>query len=291
MDLKLIEDLSALHQHGSFVLAAQARHVTHPAFGRRIRALEAWAGAALVQRGRAPVLLTPAGLALLADAQPLLATLLRTRAALASRGDAASAVVRVGTGRTLARTVVADWLARMWGARSPLKHQRVDLITGAMAECAARLEQGSIDLLCCYEHPALSVKLSAQRFRHITLATDRLVPVQRAHKSHSGAEPWIAYADSLSLGRLLQDHIQRNALVLPTPRIVCDSADAMLELALKGLGLAWLPWSLAGAACRQGLLTRVQGRGEDLAFDVRLYRPRAKQAPGVEALWAATQEA
>jgi LysR family transcriptional regulator, hypochlorite-specific transcription factor HypT len=57
------------------------------------------------------------------------------------------------------------------------------------------------------------------------------------------------------------------------------------------LGLAWLPWSLAGAACRQGLLTRVQGRGEDLAFDVRLYRPRATQAPGVEALWAATQEA
>ncbi|WP_241119334.1 helix-turn-helix domain-containing protein, partial [Achromobacter xylosoxidans] len=38
-DLKLLEDLIALAQSGSFVRAAEARHVTHPAFGRRIRAL------------------------------------------------------------------------------------------------------------------------------------------------------------------------------------------------------------------------------------------------------------
>ena len=61
MDIKLIEDLVALRQHGSFVLAAEARHVTHPAFGRRVRALEAWAGVPLVARGRSPVRLTPAG--------------------------------------------------------------------------------------------------------------------------------------------------------------------------------------------------------------------------------------
>jgi DNA-binding transcriptional LysR family regulator len=41
VDLKLFEDLVALARERSFVRAAEARHVTHPAFGRRIRALEA----------------------------------------------------------------------------------------------------------------------------------------------------------------------------------------------------------------------------------------------------------
>ena len=44
MDLKLLEDLAALAHERSFVRAAEARHVTHPAFGRRIRSLEAWVG-------------------------------------------------------------------------------------------------------------------------------------------------------------------------------------------------------------------------------------------------------
>jgi LysR family transcriptional regulator, hypochlorite-specific transcription factor HypT len=53
MDLKLIEDLMALQRCGSYVRAAEERHVTHPAFGRRIRSLEAWAGVPLVlQRPR-----------------------------------------------------------------------------------------------------------------------------------------------------------------------------------------------------------------------------------------------
>jgi DNA-binding transcriptional LysR family regulator len=80
MDIKLIEDLVALRQHGSFVRAAEARHVTHPAFGRRVRALETWAGVPLVARGRAPVRPTPAGEYLLGEAGPLLAGLARVRA-------------------------------------------------------------------------------------------------------------------------------------------------------------------------------------------------------------------
>ena len=47
MQLKWLEDLVALAQTRSFSRAAELRHVTHPAFGRRIKALEDWAGAAL----------------------------------------------------------------------------------------------------------------------------------------------------------------------------------------------------------------------------------------------------
>ena len=36
-----------------------------------------------------------------------------------------------------------------------------------------------MDFLICYEHPALSNPLTGQRFRHVTLANDRLMPVAR----------------------------------------------------------------------------------------------------------------
>jgi LysR family transcriptional regulator, hypochlorite-specific transcription factor HypT len=291
VDLKLIEDLAALAQHQSFTRAAQARHITHPAFGRRIRALEAWAGRALVDRTTPSPTLTAEGRALLDEAQPLIATLARQRVRWQTRSNgSATPPVRVGTGRTLARTLVADWLVRR---HSQLKGQRVELVTRSMAEVAALFEQGEVDLLCCYEHPALSVKLSAQRFAHLALAQDRLVPVARRDAAgrvrHSlDSTAWIDYAPSLSLGRLLADHLARRPIDLPPASWVCDSADVMLELALKGVGVAWLPWSLAVADCKRGLLKPLGGKADEVHFEVRLYRPRTKQREVVEKLWAAT---
>lgn len=293
MDLKLIEDLVALQAARSFVRAAEARHVTHPAFGRRIRALEAWAGVPLVDRSRQPVQLTPAGLALVAQAEPLVAALAQTRAqwqAEAADPLRARPLLRVGTGRTLARTLVADWLAR---SRRLLRGARVDLHTRTMQEIAAMFEQGAVDLLCCYDHPALSIRLSPQRFRYTTLAGDKLVPVVRADAARAAgaldSAPLIAYAATLSLGRLLQDHLVRaHPGAQERTSLVCDSADAMHELAIKGLGMAWLPWSLVAADCKRGLLTALGGRSEEVHFEVRLYRPRARQSALVEAVWAAS---
>jgi DNA-binding transcriptional LysR family regulator len=68
MQLKWFEDFLALAQTRSFSRAAELRHVTHPAFGRRIKALEEWSGATLIERGCSPINLTPAGERLLDDA-------------------------------------------------------------------------------------------------------------------------------------------------------------------------------------------------------------------------------
>ena len=291
LDTRLLEDLAALAAAGSLSRAAAARHVTHPAFGRRIRQLEAWAGVALVEHGRSPLRLTPAGQELLDQTQPLLATLVQTRARLKARSapDSGIPVLRVGTGRTLARTLVADWLARL---RAPLKDARVHVVTRSMAEVAALFEQGEVDLLCCYEHPALSMRLSAQRFTHLTLAQDKLVPVAQADAHGAPRHTFargrlIDYASTLTLGRLTRDHLERSSHGL-APALVADSADAMAAFVERGLGFAWLPWSLVAPACRQGTLAIIGGRAEQIPFDVRLYRPRARLAEALEAVWATT---
>ena len=44
METKWLEDFVSLAETHSFSRSAQLRHVTQPAFSRRIQALEAWAG-------------------------------------------------------------------------------------------------------------------------------------------------------------------------------------------------------------------------------------------------------
>jgi DNA-binding transcriptional LysR family regulator len=294
MDLKLLEDLLALAQERSFVRAAEKRNVTHPAFGRRIRTLETWAGKPLVERGRNPVQLTEAGLLLLAQARLVVQGMNQTWLQLHNPLAQAGRVLRLATGRTLARTVVADWLVQMSKPRGPLHGCKVDVRTGSLSDVAAMLEREEVDLVCCYEHPAMSIKLTNTRFRHLNMAHDKLVPVSRANAQGTAMHavdggPLIVYSPTLSLSALLATHMP-----LQTPeaqariRYVSDSADAMQEFAVKGLGIAWLPWSMVAADCKRGTLVALGKRSDEVHFEVRLYRRASRQSPEIEAVWAAT---
>lgn len=300
MDLKLFEDLIALARTQSFVRAAEMRHVTHPAFGRRIRALEVWAGSPLVERNRTPVQLTPEGEVMLKTAERTVESVANARSQIQRHGTNQGMSLRIGTGRTLARTLVADWLARITHMpRSPLRGKaQIDIITGATSDLAGMLEQSKVDMLCCYEHRALSVPLNGHRYRHLTLSTEKLVPVSVADAQGkprysligaSQATPLIAYGIGLSMERLLSEHFERNPLAGMNVFLRCDSADAVYEFVKKGLGVAWLPWSMVAADCQRRNMMVLGGRSDEVPFEVRLYRPRARQADVVEAVWAATE--
>lgn len=60
MQLEWLEDFIELVRTRSLLRAAETRCVTHPAFGRRIRALEGWVGAPWMERSRAAALDTAA---------------------------------------------------------------------------------------------------------------------------------------------------------------------------------------------------------------------------------------
>ena len=75
VDHKWLEDFIALARERSFSRAAEQRHVTQPQFSRRIRALELWVGADLINRAGMPLSLTAAGEALLPVASRAVASL------------------------------------------------------------------------------------------------------------------------------------------------------------------------------------------------------------------------
>ena len=75
VETKWLEDFVSLAETRSFSRAAQLRHITQPAFSRRIQALEAWAGVDLVDRSAYPTRLTPAGQTLYGQALEILQSL------------------------------------------------------------------------------------------------------------------------------------------------------------------------------------------------------------------------
>ena len=100
MHIRWLEDFVCLAQAGSLARAAELRNVTPPAFGRRMQAVEVWAGAPLIDRSAFPVRLTAEGRQFLEAAQSALRTLDETRLALRAAHRADASTVTIATGKT-----------------------------------------------------------------------------------------------------------------------------------------------------------------------------------------------
>ncbi len=291
MQMKWLEDFLLLAQERSFTRAAELRHVTHPAFGRRIRALEAWTGTALVVSGSSPVRLTPAGEAFLETCGLMTRTLAQSHEELQAIAGLQARAITLVTGRTLARTIVADWLVRLGPL---LQSNPLTVETRSLHETVTMLEQDEIQFSLLYHHPAIAVRLDARQFTHVHVASDRLVPVSRTDAAglalHSfaapGSVPYLSFPHRMALGRLVEDHLSQNPQAPRLHRILeCDSADAQYEYVHKGMGVAWLPWSMVHADCKAGRLALAGDRAMEIRFDVRLYRPKRRLSPAAEEFW------
>lgn len=293
MQLKWLEDFAALAQARNFSRAAELRNVTHPAFGRRIKALEVWAGTPLIERGSSPVTLTSAGVSLLDNAQQMMRSVGHAREELLGAAGRQENTVTLATGRTLARTLVADWLVKL----QPLLVKaggEFRVLTRALAETAQLLERGDADFMLTYHHPLLALRLNAKQYIHLSLGQDRLVPLTRANANGQGLHeferghpaPYLAYAGTLALSRLVEDHLANNPHAPTLCRVVeCDSADALMEYTLKGLGVAWLPWSMAASGVKAGQLAPVGDKRLEIGFEVRICRAKRRLSPLAENIW------
>lgn len=295
MDHKWLEDFVALARDRSFSRAAEQRHVTQPQFSRRIRALEMWVGADLVNRSSVPLGLTPAGEELLPVA----------RRAVAGLGDVRERIrnaqggvdwVTLATGRTLSRTAVPGWLQKVKRAAGEF---RLRLVTGSIHEGATALEQGAADFLLSFTHPRLPLVLDEQLFEGITLGTDELLAVSAPrpdgkpqHALPGSARkpvPVLGYAPTLALSQILQDGLSRDARELHLHTVTeSDFAESLHEQALQGVGLAWLPRALVAGDLQSGRLVAAGGRTGGIGYEIRLYRSRSPRNALVQRVWSAS---
>jgi DNA-binding transcriptional LysR family regulator len=300
METKWLEDFVSLAETRSFSRSAQLRHVTQPAFSRRIQALEAWAGTDLVDRSSYPTRLTPAGETLYAQSIEMLQALHNTRAMLRGHASAGHDVIEFAVPHTLAFTFFPAWVSSLREKFGPIKSR---LIALNVHDAAMRLVEGSCDVLIAYHHAAQPLQLDADRYEMLTLGRETLAPyckpddkgepMFRLPGRPSHPLPYLGYAPGAYLGQVTDLLLKQSGTAIHLDRVYeTDMAEGLKVMALEGHGIAFLPHSAVAKELRaRKLVSPVppELQGMEVAMDVRAYRgrPSGKQpAKGTaQALW------
>ncbi len=285
METKWLEDFVSLAETRSFSRSAQLRHVTQPAFSRRIQALEAWAGTDLVDRSSYPTRLTAAGNTLYDQALEVLQALQNTRAMLRAHTSAGTDMIEFAVPHTLAFTFFPAWVSALRADFGPLKSR---LIALNVHDAVMRLVEGGCDLLISYHHPSQPLQLDPDRYEMVTLGQEVLAPYAKA-----GADgqplfclpgrpgeplPYLGYAPGAYLGRVTELILKQAGTAIHLDRVYeTDMAEGLKAMALEGHGVAFLPYSAVKKELRsRKLLSAAPPDAQDLqmVMEVRAYREK-----------------
>lgn len=298
METKWLEDFVSLAETRSFSRSAQLRHVTQPAFSRRIQALEAWAGLDLVDRSSYPTRLTPAGETFHSQALEILGSLQATRNMMRGHQVAGQDMIEFAVPHSLAFTFFPHWVMDLRKRFGAVKSR---LIALNVHDAVMQLTEGSCDLLIAYHHPSLPLQLSPDRYEMLSLGHETLAAYAKADADgqpmfHIPAAPgirvpFLSYAAGAYLGRLVELIVKLSQTPLNLdPIYETDMAEGLKAMALEGHGLAFLPGSSVKKELKSKRLVRAAAPGVcELSMEVRIYRERPEVArhikPGAQALW------
>jgi len=297
VETKWLEDFVSLAETRSFSRSAQLRHVTQPAFSRRIQALEAWAGVDLVDRSSYPTRLTPAGETLHAQALEILAALQSARNLMRSQRATGQDVIEFAVPHTLAFTFFPHWLMELRGRFGQVKTR---LIALNVHDAVLRFTEAGCDLLIAYHHASAPLQLAPERYEMLSLGHETLAAYAKADAegqplfrllSGGVPVPLLAYATGAYMGHMVEQIIRQ----MPSPPALettyeTDMAEGLKAMALEGHGLAFLPASSVRNELRARRLVPAAPPGVgELTMEVRLYRERPENArhakAAVQALW------
>jgi DNA-binding transcriptional LysR family regulator len=301
MNLSWLEDFLALAASGNFSRAAEERHMTQPAFSRRIRALEEWLGTDLFDRSSQPARLTATGEWFRDTAQELLARVTRIPGEAKAVAESHSTTLRFAATHALSFTFLTSWLQGL-EARTALGP--ISLVSDVLARCEAMLLQSQVQFVMSHAHEQSSSQLLAHDFPFVRVGSDQLIAVSAPDASgrprhdlvHAmagsatpgSAVPVLGYSAESGLGRILREVrgpvIERSAA---NSVFTAHLASVLRTMALDGRGLAWLPQTLIAQDLTAGRLVEAAPSQWRISLEIRLYRDRALMGKAAEEFWKA----
>jgi DNA-binding transcriptional LysR family regulator len=291
MNLTWLEDFLALAASGNFSRAAEERARSQPAFSRRIRGLEEWIGAALIDRSSQPATLTEAGEWFRGAAEDLLARVARLPGEARRIHEAETQTLRIASTHALSFTFLPQWLRRLEATASL---GQVQLMSDVLARCEALMLQSKVQFVLSHAHAKAPGALDADGCRCARVGQDVLLPVSQPDAAGqprhalSGGEPaaLLQYGDESGLGRILRTVLGRR-LERASRQVVftAQAASVLRTMALDGRGLAWLPETLVRDDIAAGRLVPAAGEEWNVPLEIRLYRERAPLGRVAEAFW------
>jgi len=312
MELKWLEDFVSLAETHSFSRSAALRHVTQPAFSRRIQALEAWLGTELIDRSVYPTRLTAAGQVFYEQALAMLSQFHEARTLLRGHTATPAATIEFAVPHTLSLTYFPRWLHTVEAklGRVPARLRALNVHDAVLS-----LVEGGCDLVMGYHHPSHPVTLDPARYDTLTLGIESISPYSaparagRARYTLPGAPdaptPYLSYTPNAYLGRMTEVIVANAPTRLWLDLVYeTDMAEGLKAMALAGHGVAFLPHSAVEDAVADGSLIRLDraARGAregqfTLDMEIRLYRDKLAahgddpRRARVSAVWSAAADA
>ncbi|NYT37402.1 LysR family transcriptional regulator [Allopusillimonas soli] len=272
-----IEDFLTLAETGSFSGAAALRHVTQPAFSRRIQQLETWLGVELVDRRSQPMHLTAVAQRYVPAFQALLRDMHQLRNRMqAEHNGSARIVLATQHSLTMARLPP---LLELFMACSPPRID-VNVRSEDHDECVAVFLRGEADLLLCMEEQHDPLYTLIPDSLRLPMGYETLVPLS-APGMHGGAlhQPQadkplnlLAFPSDSFLGRIMYKQAFPALMQYHNVEIVHESVflAGVKEMLLAGFGMAWLPQSLVERELKAGALVILTNGDDDVFQPVRL---------------------
>ena len=293
MEIAWLEDFLALSATLNFSRAAEMRNLTQPTFSRRIRNLEGWLGVALIDRSTFPATLTPEGKSFRKTAEEMVQMIYRERDHYHGVSRSRSAFVSFATLHTIAISFYPDWIREIETTLGPM---RARMVCAPLHDCVDALSSGGCDFMLCYFHPSGPLLLNGADYPSLKVAQERLVPVSAPDRNgkplHALKGPgghrvaYLDYAPHTFIIKLI------NKLVANQPRApVLDPvyenglAVALKAMALKGLGMTWLPETSVAAELAEGQLVYAGGPSWTTMMELRIYRSAKSGKREAERLW------
>ncbi|WP_299773986.1 LysR family transcriptional regulator [uncultured Tateyamaria sp.] len=293
MELKWLEDFAALVRTGNFSRAAEERHVTQPAYSRRIRALEYWLGVTLFDRSSFPVQLTSAGEEFLPKAQALIADINLSRQDLRLMHAQDKTSVRIVTLHTLSISFLPP-IVRDFVRENPEASISILPSVQGVEQYFEALLTGVADVLLTYDtgDTVLDVDaLSQIEIRQID--ADRLIPVMSPSLRATLPRDWIEAQKPIPLLAYSSFSFSDRIVQPVLPRLQCSFrkvfesplSESLRRVALDGTGVAWLPERLVRQDLKAGSLIEMEGADLAPVVTISVYKLRATRSDLVEAAW------
>jgi LysR family transcriptional regulator, hypochlorite-specific transcription factor HypT len=294
LNLEWLEDFRTLAATGNFSRAAEERHMTQPAFSRRVRALEEWLGADLFDRSTQPARLTAAGLWFRAVADELVVRVARLPGEARAVAEADSATLRIAATHALSFTFLPKWLR---GLESRTTLGPVELVSDVLQRCEALMLQSKVQFVLSHAHSEVSGLLDVDTYGSTEVGKDRLVPVSSPNPEGEPLHcigsrpaedvPVLLYASESGLGRIMRGVVGRRLESVPVRvALTAHLASVLRTMALDGRGIAWLPQTLVEEDLCAGRLVSAAGEDWSIPLEIRLYRDRRAAGSAAEAFWS-----
>ncbi len=289
MELKWLEDYCAVVKYQNFSEAAKSRHLTQPAFSRRIRMLEAWLDVTLINRDVNPIQLAPAGMEFLPKAEKIIDQIYESQEKLRYFVQGRS-VITILTQHSLMVSHVPLFLESL---QPILDNVFVRFIANDQHDSVQQFLDKKSDFLLCFSALGLPQRLSWVHIEKLQISSDILLPVsatddkgEALHKPEKIESMRIlSYPKETFLRRL----IDQNGLCssIPTQVVFENALSAGLKIMVqKGYGMAWLPKSLIELELKNKELVSIANEYlHAIPLEINLYQHKGATSSASQNLW------